>query len=67
MHQITPSPLYPMLLLLLFMGLLKLYLGASQAVLVVKSPLAIQDSWVRSLGQDDPLEEEMATQSSMIA
>ena len=67
MHQITPSPLYPMLLLLLFMGLLKLYLGASQAVLVVKSPLAIQESWVRSLGQEDPLEEEMATQSSMIA
>ena len=56
-----------MLLLLLFMGLLKLYLGASQAVLVVKSPLAIQESWVRSLGQEDPLEEEMATHSSMIA
>ena len=27
----------------------------------------MQETWVRSLGQEDPLEEEMATQSSMIA
>ena len=27
----------------------------------------IQGTWVRSLGQDDPLEEEMATHSSILA
>ena len=26
----------------------------------------MQDTWVRPLGQEDPLEEEMATHSSMI-
>ena len=36
----------------------------------VKNPPAMQDMqemWVRSLGQDDPLEEEMATHSSILA
>ena len=28
---------------------------------------AIQETWVRSLGQEDPLEKEMATQSSTLA
>ena len=28
---------------------------------------AVQETWVRSLGQDDPLEKEMATQSSTLA
>ena len=27
----------------------------------VKNPPAMQETWIRSLGQDDPLEEEMAT------
>ena len=27
---------------------------------------AMQDTWVRSLGQEDPLEKEMATQSSIL-
>ena len=37
---------------------------------VVKNPLAMQETqetWVRSLGQEDPLEEEMATHSSVLA
>ena len=37
---------------------------------VVKDPPAmqeIQEVWVRSLGQEDPLEEEMATHSSVLA
>ena len=34
---------------------------------VVKNPLAMQETWVRSLGQEDPLEEEMATHSSILA
>ena len=34
---------------------------------VVKNPPAIQETWVRSLGWDDPLEKEMATHSSILA
>ena len=34
---------------------------------VVKNPPAMQETWVRSLGWEDPLEREMATQSSMLA
>ena len=33
----------------------------------VKNPLPIQEIQVRSLGQEDPLEEEMATHSSILA
>ena len=33
----------------------------------VKSPPAVWESWVRSLGQEDPLEKEMATHSSILA
>ena len=36
----------------------------------VKNPPAMQktqESWVRSLGQEDPLEKEMATHSSILA
>ena len=31
---------------------------------IVKRLPAMQETWVRSLGQDDPLEKEMATHSS---
>ena len=34
---------------------------------VVKNLPAIQDTWVRSLGQEDPLQKEMATHSSILA
>ena len=33
----------------------------------VKHLPAIQETWVRSLGQEDPLEKEMATHSSILA
>ena len=33
----------------------------------VKIPLAIQETQIRSLGQEDSLEEEMATHSSILA
>ena len=33
----------------------------------VKNPPAMQDTQVRSLGQEDPLEKEMATHSSILA
>ena len=34
---------------------------------MVKNLPAMQEVWVQSLGQEDPLEEEMATRSSMLA
>ena len=34
---------------------------------MVKNPLAMQETWVRSLGQKDPLEKAMATHSSVLA
>ena len=34
---------------------------------MVKSLPAMQETWVRSLGQEDPLEKEMATHSSILA
>ena len=46
------------------------YTLASQVVLVGKNLLSIQETqetWVQSLGQEDPLEEEMATHSSILA
>ena len=33
----------------------------------VKNPPAIQESWARSFGQEDPLEKEMTTHSSILA
>ena len=33
----------------------------------VKNLPAMQETWVRSLGQEDPLEKEMATHSSILA
>ena len=33
----------------------------------VKNLPAMQETWVRSLGLEDPLEEEMATHSSILA
>ena len=44
------------------------YVGASQVALVVKNPPAKQEpqeAWVQSLGQEDLLEEGMATLSSI--
>ena len=34
---------------------------------VAKNSLAKQEMWVQSLGQEDPLEKEMATHSSILA
>ena len=41
--------------------------GASQMVLMVKHPPAMQETQVRSLGREDPLEEGLATLSSILA
>ena len=42
------------------------YDGASLTQTVKNLP-AMQETWVRSLGQDDPLEKGMATHSSILA
>ena len=43
------------------------YTRASLVAQRVKRLPAMQETWVRSLGQEDPLEKEMATHSSTLA
>ena len=43
------------------------YSWASLVAQIVKNPPTIQETWVRSLGWEDPLEEGMATHSSIFA
>ena len=40
---------------------------ASLVAQLVKNPPAMQETWVRSLGREDPLEKGMATHSSLLA
>ena len=42
------------------------YSWASLLAQTAKNPLAMQETWVRSLGWEDPLEEGMATHSSIL-
>ena len=42
-------------------------LGASLVAQMVKNPPAMWETWVQSLGWEDPLEESMATHSSILA
>ena len=44
-----------------------LCLGTSLAAQLVKNLPAMQETWVQYLGQEDPLEKEMATHSSSLA
>ena len=41
--------------------------GAPLAAQMVKNQPVMQETWVRSLGWEDPLEEDMATHSSLLA
>jgi len=43
------------------------YSWASLVAQVVKNPPAMQETWVRSLGWEDPLENRKATHSSILA
>ena len=43
------------------------YIGAFLVAQLVKNPPAMQESLIPFLGQEDPLEQEMATQSSILA
>ena len=40
---------------------------ASLVAQLVRNPPAVQESWVRSLGFEDPLEKRMTTHSSILA
>ena len=40
---------------------------ASQVAQTVKNPPAMQENWFCSLGQEDPLEKDMVTHSSILA
>ena len=42
-------------------------MGASLVARTVKDPSALQETWVRSLGWEDPLEAGMVTHSSILA
>ena len=42
-------------------------LKASLVTLLVKNPPAMQETWVRSLGWEDPLEKGKATHSNILA
>ena len=42
-------------------------MGASLVVQAVERQSVVQETWVRSLGPEDPLEKEMATHSSTFA
>ena len=40
---------------------------ASLVAQTVKNPLEMQETWVQSLGQENPLEKEMATHAGILA
>ena len=44
-----------------------IYVGASLVAQLVKNPPAMWETWVQSLGWEDPLEKENATHSSILA
>ena len=44
-----------------------LFQGASLVAQMVKNLPAMQETWVQSLGREDPLEKEIATCSSILA
>ena len=47
--------------------LILVHFRASLVAQTVKNLSAMQETWVRSLGREDPLEKEMATHSSILA
>ena len=51
----------------LFLGIPTSIIWASLVAQLVKNPPAMQETWVQSLGWEDPLEEGMATHSSIFA
>ena len=52
--------------ILTFLKLLRLDFGASLVAQRIKRLPAMQETWVQSLGWEDPLEKEMATHCSIL-
>ena len=44
-----------------------IFMGKLMVAQLVKNLPAVQETWVQSQGQEDPLEKEMATHSSILA
>ena len=51
----------------IFLSLLRLDFGVSLVAQRIKRPPAMQETWVQSLGWEDPLEKKMATHSSILS
>ena len=49
------------------MGIFFFLYGASQVAQWINNLAAMQETWVESLGREDPLEQGMATHSSILA
>ena len=47
--------------------MIPMVIWASLVVQIVKNPCSMQETWVQSLGWEDPLEESMATHSGILA
>ena len=65
-HDESSNHLFPYDVITVLLGTL-LMLRTSLVAQMVKRLPAMQEIWVRSLGQEDPLEKEMATHSSTLA
>ena len=64
--SVEKTHFFSFLKIIIYLFLAVLGLPAARAFLVaqlVKNPPAMQETWVRFLGQEDPLEEEMAITS----
>ena len=48
-------------------AIFKVSIESALVVQMVKNPPAVWETWVQSLGWDDPLEEGMATHSNILA
>ena len=67
-HYPLDSPLSSPSKLTTWRSLSEIILGSSSlAAQMVKSLPALQETWVQSLGGEDPLEKEMGTHSSILA
>ena len=62
----SPSPIYLYINVFVFYIVYK-YLYISLVAQMVKNLPAVQETWVRSLGQEDPLEKGMVTHSNILA
>ena len=58
---------FPSFIEIIDIALCKFKVSASLVAQMVKNLLAMRETWVRSLGWEDPLEEGMATHSSILA